>query len=518
MAMPLEKLDYSAEYKEIQPSLFRESEVLDTLLQSIFNVCDKQQEDLLWVSQNLLNIDAAEKSQLDFIGNIVGQPRFLSDFNTEPYFGYDGSYQSKTFGSSADPEIGGYWNSRSYFNTATSRKLNDDEYRRLIKARVIYNQSNCTSNDLLEVINLITNSKNNTVQMLKHGLVQINSDDSTGILSYFVDRLLMMDNILPIAAGVRVGLEQIVGSGGGDTLKCTPSGNVTFSEAEYRTATYRIGGTGSYTSKFEITPQFLFTELLLANDGTSSAFVINLAVKGVTPAFNSGGAPIIEILPINSQGEVTCNGATYDIRNGYDESLSIFNDNPNYLYPTVVAEKTILEIIPTIDTVNSEDLYYILGGVSGEPLVFQSCAKAVFSEAPVVCVPTTLPIIYKEGVNEPTGELYGRYRINGGDWVDYTVLADYYLVNNFLGDTGVMDRQGGSQITPFQFQMGYGRGLIRGASAQEPYTDGQDGVMSVERTTIDFQITDGGANDLVQLLFGGDASVSSCAVGSWYGV
>lgn len=198
------------DYKEIQPSLFRESEVLDTLLQTIFSVCDKQQEDLLWVSQNLLNIDAAEKSQLDFIGNIVGQARFLSDFNTEPYFGYDGSYQSKTFGSSTDPEIGGYWNSRSYFNTATSRKLSDDEYRRLIKARVIYNQSNCTANDLLEVINLITNSKNNTVQMLKHGLVQINSDDSTGILSYFVDRLLMMDNILPIAAGVRVGLESVV--------------------------------------------------------------------------------------------------------------------------------------------------------------------------------------------------------------------------------------------------------------------------------------------------------------------
>lgn len=216
MTTPLEKLDYSAEYKEIQPSLFRESDVLDTLLKSIFNVCDKQQEDLLWISQNLLNIDAAEKSQLDFIGNIVGQPRFLSDFNTEPYFGYDGSYQSKTFGSSTDPEIGGYWNSRSYFNTATSRKLNDDEYRRLIKARVIYNQSNCTANDLLEVINLITNSKNNTVQMLNHGLVQINSDDSTGILSYFVDRLLMMDNILPIAAGVRVGLESVSGDGGTD--------------------------------------------------------------------------------------------------------------------------------------------------------------------------------------------------------------------------------------------------------------------------------------------------------------
>ena len=350
----MEVFNYAKEHHEIKPSLFRESENMDRLLQAIFDVCDEQQNKLLWLAENILNLDLATGYHLDFIGSIVGQPRFLTDFNTEPYFGYEGSYQSKTFGSSLDPEVGGYWNSRSHFNTATSRRLTDEEYRRLIKARVIFNQSNCTANELLEVINLITNSNNNTVQLMKHGLIQIKTDDQTGTLPYFVDRLYNEDNILPIAAGVRVGLEQVVDSGGG-------------------------GGTEE-------------------------------------------------------------------------------------------------------------------------------------------CTPTTLPIIYKEGVNEPTGELYGRYRINGGDWVDYTVLADYYLVNNFLVDTGVMERQGGSHITPFQYQMGYSERLIRGASAQEPYTDGQDGVISVERTTIDFQITDGGANDLVQLLFGGDASVSSCAVGSWYGV
>ena len=217
-------LDYLVDYYDLEPSLFRESDNLHKLFQSIFYVCHIQQIDLLWFAENILNIDAAENAHLDFIGGIVGQPRFLTDFNTEPYFGYDGSYQSKTFGSTTDPEIGGYWNSRSYFNTATSRKLNDDEYRRLIKARVIYNQSNCTANDLLEVINLITNSKNNTVQMLKHGLVQINSDDGTGILSYFVDRLLNDDNILPIAAGVRIGLQKSVSdSDNGGKCKPVPS-------------------------------------------------------------------------------------------------------------------------------------------------------------------------------------------------------------------------------------------------------------------------------------------------------
>lgn len=220
----IKPINYAEEYHVMKPSLFRESDNLDRLLQALFDVCDVQQKDFLWLAENLLNLDAAQGFHLDFIGSIVGQPRFLTDFNTEPYFGYEGSYQSKTFGSSEDPDVGGYWNSRSYFNTASSRKLNDDEYRRLIKARAIYNQSNCTANDLLEVVNLITNSRNNTVQMLRHGLIQINTDDKSGILSYFVDRLYNEDNILPIAAGVRVGLEEVAGSGsdsGGDS-SCEP--------------------------------------------------------------------------------------------------------------------------------------------------------------------------------------------------------------------------------------------------------------------------------------------------------
>ena len=202
-------VNYHEEYHETKPSLFRESENIDRVLQAIFDVCDYQQEDFIWLSQNLLNLDEAEGFHLDLIGGLVGQPRFLSDFNTEPYFGYEGSYQSRTFGSATDPSVGGYWNSRSYFNTSTARQLTDSEYRRLIKARAIYNQSNCTANDLLEVVNLITDSENNTIQILRHGLLQITTDDATGILSYFVDRLYLEDNILPIAAGVRVGLEEI---------------------------------------------------------------------------------------------------------------------------------------------------------------------------------------------------------------------------------------------------------------------------------------------------------------------
>lgn len=201
--------DYYQEFLELQPSLFRESDNLHKLFYSIFTVYDTQQQDFLWLSQNILNIDIAESAHLDFIGGLVGQSRLLSDFNTEPYFGFERAYQSETFGVSNDPSVGGYWNSRSYFNTAASRKLTDEEYRRILKARVIYNQSNCISQDLIEVVNLITNSNNNTVQILEHGLIRLGSNDDTGLLAYFVDKLESIDNILPVAAGVRLRLANL---------------------------------------------------------------------------------------------------------------------------------------------------------------------------------------------------------------------------------------------------------------------------------------------------------------------
>ena len=204
-------LDYLADYYDLEPSLFRESNNLHKLFQSIFSVCHNQQIDLLWFAENILNIDAAENAHLDFIGKLVGQDRFLIGFNTETYFGFEGAYKSDSFGAVGAPYIGGYWNSRSYFNAATARRLSDDEYRRNIKARVISNHSSCSPNDLLEVINLITNRADNTTQTVQHGVITVKTKDRTGLLSYFVDHIGSKDNILPIAAGVRLSLGYVDG-------------------------------------------------------------------------------------------------------------------------------------------------------------------------------------------------------------------------------------------------------------------------------------------------------------------
>ena len=196
MSTPYE-VSYYAEHTDMCPSLFRESENLNKIIESVFSAYQSQQADFLWLSENILDVDKATGWHLDFIGNIVGQDRFLLDFNTEPYFGFDKSYQSETFNV-------GYWNSRSYFNTSSSRRLNDDEYRRLIKARAIYNSSTCTTDELLEVINLITDRTDNRIQVKSHGVIEISSQDTTGILAYFVEKPEGFDNILPVVAGVRI--------------------------------------------------------------------------------------------------------------------------------------------------------------------------------------------------------------------------------------------------------------------------------------------------------------------------
>ena len=80
--------DYFKQHSELQPSIFRESENLSLLFESIYDVLMTQQDDFKWFSENILNIDIAEKSHLDLIGGLVGQNRFLVDFNVEKYFDY----------------------------------------------------------------------------------------------------------------------------------------------------------------------------------------------------------------------------------------------------------------------------------------------------------------------------------------------------------------------------------------------------------------------------------------------
>ena len=200
-------INYYNDFLSNSPSLFVESENLKKVIEVILNQYQIDQEKYLWLIDNILNLEIAEKYHLDFIGQLVGQDRFLVNFNQEKYFGFLGSYQSETLGTLSDASVGGYWNSVDNFISSSARRLNDEEYKRIIKARIIYNNSNCLMNDLVNVVNLITNRTDNRISLAKHGQLVIKSNDESGLLTYFFDRLELEDNILPITYGVSVSLE-----------------------------------------------------------------------------------------------------------------------------------------------------------------------------------------------------------------------------------------------------------------------------------------------------------------------
>ena len=200
-------INYYSDFLSNSPSLFVESENLKKVIEVILNQYQIDQEKYLWLIDNILNLDIAEKYHLDFIGKLVGQDRFLVNFNQEKYFGFLGSYQSETLGTLSDASFGGYWNSVDNFISSSARRLNDEEYKRIIKARIIYNNSDCLMNDLVNVVNLITNRTDNRISLVKHGQLIIKSNDEFGLLTYFFDRLELEDNILPITSGVSVSLE-----------------------------------------------------------------------------------------------------------------------------------------------------------------------------------------------------------------------------------------------------------------------------------------------------------------------
>lgn len=196
--------DYVLDLQDRFTDTFDESPIYKNILKSFAQTLNEQQADLIWLSQNLLNVDVAEKWQLDLIGSLVGQERILVDFNLEERFGFEGSYKSGTFGTLADPTVGALWNSLSYTDLTAAIKLSDALYKRVIKARIITNNSTCTRDDILQVFNLLTGNENTVLTVAKNGVLQVKYTEDVGLATYFLDRIDRGDNIFPIPFGVRI--------------------------------------------------------------------------------------------------------------------------------------------------------------------------------------------------------------------------------------------------------------------------------------------------------------------------
>lgn len=111
---------------------------------------------LLQNFSNLFDLDQAVGAQLDIIGLWVGISRVVPNVLTIPYFGFSDNPNSLTFGELTNPSAGGpFWNiGESFANSQTI--LNDDQYRQLLNAQILTNQSDGTAANLARVAEDIT--------------------------------------------------------------------------------------------------------------------------------------------------------------------------------------------------------------------------------------------------------------------------------------------------------------------------------------------------------------------------
>lgn len=89
------------------------------------------------------HIDTAQGRQLDGVGDIVGMPRPFTQLNGEWYFGFRGQSKAKPFSRAPIRDLAMQTNLRQF------NYMDDVGYRRLIKWKVIANNSHGTIEDII---------------------------------------------------------------------------------------------------------------------------------------------------------------------------------------------------------------------------------------------------------------------------------------------------------------------------------------------------------------------------------
>ncbi len=106
----------------------------------------------LYQLQNVLNIEEATGDQLDLVGKHVGQLRIINGYQLRKFFGFQNAQNAMSF--SRTRKGGGQWY-RKRDPLADSVRLSDEDYRFLIKCRIIKNYQTGTLPNIIEACRFI---------------------------------------------------------------------------------------------------------------------------------------------------------------------------------------------------------------------------------------------------------------------------------------------------------------------------------------------------------------------------
>ena len=146
-------VDYLTEARSRVTDQFKDKAVFDKYVNLLVTGSVELQTTLKQLQQ-LRTIDTATGVNLDNIGEIVGIPRGLLSAELFQYFGFkdqDGfvaNPQAGTYGSTIDSSVGSPWYSKGA-PLGVSREPSDEEYRLIIKAKIVKNRTLARPEDVI---------------------------------------------------------------------------------------------------------------------------------------------------------------------------------------------------------------------------------------------------------------------------------------------------------------------------------------------------------------------------------
>jgi len=153
MESPFEIKPYLEEARSRTTEQFKGKPVFDRYLQLLLSESTRLQEEYRKLKQDR-SIDTAVGAQLDIIGEIVGRPRGFLTADLFKFFGFEGDPQSGSMGSESSTQTGSpFWSEGSPLSR--SRPPTDEEYRLLIKAKIIKNTTTSSTEDTISAFRFL---------------------------------------------------------------------------------------------------------------------------------------------------------------------------------------------------------------------------------------------------------------------------------------------------------------------------------------------------------------------------
>lgn len=199
----MQEQDYKTIARSRLTDRHRSDETFLAILDTLVEIKSQRQQQYLDIADTFLDIDKSTGKNLDVIGKLIGEERTLVNFIDRSYFGFLGARLSESY------DIG-YWYSLYKNKYGTLRTLTDEEYRRVLKARVVKNSSDSSRNSFLEVLNILSNNKSSAVtEGLDNTAISVEVEDYDGLVSYYLSKYKNDRNLIPVPLGRRLNVSYV---------------------------------------------------------------------------------------------------------------------------------------------------------------------------------------------------------------------------------------------------------------------------------------------------------------------